>query len=120
MNDSMFGNKYKKEIREFENKGDYTFEDLMDLHNKKCALRAEILNLDFDEEEVAKVLKAKLKGYFPRKASIKITFNPYPQCFIKTRKLDFNMLNELKEEFNLKDIRIKKGLRKFKVELVLW
>jgi len=94
---------HKKEIKE------YSFEDLKELHKEEIKLEKELKNIQGDKHKAIEYLKEKLEKYVDGFAKIKLEDNPYLTCKIITEKFDLNQLEKIKEDFNLKNVKVELG-----------
>jgi len=114
MNDDTdpFGIPYSSAVSRKENKDvikEYSFKDLKELHEKEMMLQSELRNIQRDKSKVMEYLKEKLEKYVDDFAKIKFKDNPYLKCKIITKKFDLNQLEKIKEDFNLKNIKVEVG-----------
>lgn len=114
MNDDTdpFGIPYSSAVSHKENKDvikEYSFKDLKELHEKEMMLQSELRNIQRDKSKAMEYLKEKLEKYVDDFAKIKFKDNPYLKCKIITKKLDLNQLEKIKEDFNLKNIKVEVG-----------
>lgn len=93
----------KKEIKE------YSFEDLKELHKEQRKLEQELRNIKGDKNQAMEYLREKLEKYVDDFAKVKLEDEPYLKCNIITEKFDLNQLEKIKEDFNLKNIKVELG-----------
>lgn len=93
----------KKEIKE------YSFEDLRELHKKQMKLESELHDIRAEKNRAMEYLKEKLENYVDAFAEIKLEDDLYLKCRIITKKFDLNQLEKIKEDFNLKNIKVELG-----------
>ena len=94
----------KKDIKE------YSFDDLKELHKKQIELQSELRDIKRDRSKAIEYLRKKLEKYVDDFAKIKFECNPYLKCKIITKKFDLNQLEKIKEDFNLKNIKVEVGI----------
>lgn len=96
--------KDNKDIKE------YSFDDLRELHKKEIELQSELRDIQIDKSKAMEYLSKKLEKYVDDFAKIKFEDNPYLKCKIITKKFDLNQLEKIKEDFNLKNIKVEVGI----------
>lgn len=92
-----------------ENKKEYSFENLKELHKKQMKLQSELWDIKRNKNKMMEYLEEKLERYVDDFAKIKLEDEPYLKCKIITDKLDLNQLEKIKEDFNLKNIKVELG-----------
>ena len=90
---------------ETKEKKEYSFKDLGNLKKKEMELNDELFRVEQEKREARKQLKNKIKHYVD--ASAKIECDDYCNWEIITKKFRLKQLEELKKDFNLKDIEVK-------------
>ena len=95
---------FKSKVKE------YSFNDLKELHKKQMKLQSELRDIQIDKNKAMEYLIEKLEKYVDDFAKIKLEDNPYLKCKIITKKFDLNQLEKIKEDFNLKNIKVEVGI----------
>lgn len=91
----------------------YSFEDLTNLHEKQRKIQNELFDIKIVKKEAIEYLKEKLKKYVDVYAKIEIDDKPqFLTCKIITERFELSQLEEIKEDFNLKDIKVEMGSHK--------
>ena len=91
----------------------YSFEDLTNLHEKQRKIENELFDIKTEKKEAIAYLTEKLEKYIDAFAKIEIDDKPqFLTCKIITKSFELSQLEEIKEDFNLKDIKVEIGAHK--------
>lgn len=91
----------------------YSFEDLTNLHEEQRKVQAKLLDIGAEKREAIEYLTKKLQKYVYVYAKIEIDDDPqFLTCKIITERFELNQLEKIKEDFNLKDIKVEMGSHK--------
>lgn len=106
MNDDCdpFGVPYDTSPEKVKSEPDYSFKDLEKLYVKKLELEKELKKVASNKEKGIKQLKKKLKHYVSGYAEINC--DNHMNWEIITSTFEINELEKLKEDFNLRDIKV--------------
>lgn len=98
----------------FKNKEkEYSFEDLTNLHEKQRRIENELFDIKTEKKEAIEYLREKLEKYVDAFAKIEIDDKPqFLTCKIITKRFELSQLEKIKENFNLKDIKVEMGAYK--------
>lgn len=94
----------EKEIKE------YSFEDLKKIDQKEIQIQQELYGIQNEKDRAMEYLREKLKKYVNFSDKIELKDDPYLKCRIISEKFDLNQLEKMKEDFNLKNIRVELGI----------
>ena len=88
----------------------YSFEDLTNLHNEQRKVQTKLFDIKTEKKEAIEYLTEKLQKYVDVYAKIEIDNEPqFLTCKIITERFELNQLEKIKEDFNLKDIKVEMG-----------
>lgn len=116
MNDDTdpFGIPYPVIAKEKEEKKEYSFEDLKELHKEQRRIQDELFDIKTEKKEAIEYLNEKLQKYvYVYCSEIEIDDKPqFLTCKIITEKFELSQLEKIKEDFKLKDIKVEMGSHK--------
>ena len=91
----------------------YSFEDLTNLHEEQRKIENELFDIKTEKKEAIEYLREKLQKYVYVYAEIEIDDKPqFLTCKIITERFELSQLEKIKEDFNLKDIKVEMGSHK--------
>lgn len=94
------GNNY-----EYEEEKEYTLKELKELRQKKIVLEDDLYIIKQDIDTAKEQLKEKICNYVSSGAEIE--FDEHTNCKIITKRFKLSQLENLKNDFDLKDIEVK-------------
>lgn len=96
-----------------ENKKEYSFENLKELHKEQRKIQDELFDIEIEKKKAIEYLIEKLKQYVDVYAKIEIDDKPqFLKCKIITKNFELSQLEKIKEDFNLKNIKVELGSHK--------
>ena len=106
MNDDCdpFGIPYFNTCNETVEEKEYTLKELHELRARELDLEHEIYFTKEEKEEAEKQLKEKIRNYVSSGAEIE--FDEHTNCKIITKRFKLSQLENLKNNFDLKDIKV--------------
>lgn len=110
MNDSCdpFGTPYVTQTKE--EKKEYSFFDLEDLDERESTLNSVLREVKQEKEKAIKQLKNNIEKYV--EASAEISYNKNGIWKIIVKSFDFYKLEQLKNDFDIENIRVECGRAK--------
>ena len=98
---------------EKEEEKQYSFEDLTNLHEEQRKVQTKLSDIKAEKKEAIEYLTEKLRKYVYVYAKIEIDDDPqFLTCKIITERFELSQLERIKEDFNLKDIKVEMGSHK--------
>lgn len=92
---------------------EYSFEDLTNLHEEQRKVQTKLSDIKAEKKEAIEYLTEKLRKYVYVYAKIEIDDKPqFLTCKIITERFELSQLEKIKEDFNLKDIKVEMGSHK--------
>ena len=92
---------------------EYSFEGLTNLHEEQRKIENELFDIKVEKKEAIEYLTEKLKNYVDVYAKIEVDDKPqFLTCKIITERFELSQLEKIKEDFNLKDIKVEMGSHK--------
>ena len=92
---------------------EYSFEGLTNLHEEQRKIENELFDIKVEKKEAIEYLTEKLKNYVDVYAKIEVDDKPqFLTCKIITKTFKLSQLEKIKENFNLKDIKVEMGAYK--------
>ena len=88
---------------------EYSFEDLTNLHEEQRKIQNELFDVKTVKKEAIEYLTEKLQKYIYVDAKIEIDDKPQ---FLTCKRFELSQLEEIKKDFNLKDIKVEIGSHK--------
>lgn len=91
----------------------YSFEDLTNLHEEQRKVQTKLIDIKTEKKKAIKYLTEKLQKYIYVYAKIEIDDKPqFLKCKIITERFELSQLEKMKEDFNLKNIKVEMGSHK--------